>query len=77
MLGRIQQLALDACEFSAVRQPDLPPRISQAVPTRWQDWGGEGTNYWGVAAQKEAQGLTVVHMFLSFLMVSLFFDCTN
>ena len=82
VLIRIQLLALDACEFSAVRQPGLLPRISRAVPTRWRDWGwggegrggvgwgGLGTNYWGPA------GLTVLHMFLSFLMVSLFFGCT-
>ena len=43
----IQKLALNVCEFSAVRQPDQTPRISQAVPTRWWDVGG-GTNYWGL-----------------------------
>ena len=70
-LVRIQQLAVNVCEFGAVRQPDQPPTISQAVPTRWRDWGG--TNYWGIAAQ----GPTALYMFLSFSMVSLFFDCTN
>jgi hypothetical protein len=40
VLVRIRQLAMDACDFSAVRQPDLSPRISQAVPTWWWDWRG-------------------------------------
>jgi hypothetical protein len=39
VLVRIQQLALDACEFSTVRQPDQPSRISQAVLTIWRDGG--------------------------------------
>jgi hypothetical protein len=36
----IQKLALNVCEFSAVRQSDQPPRISQTVPKRWWDVGG-------------------------------------
>jgi hypothetical protein len=40
--------------------------------------GGEAsTNYRGPVVRKGAQVPTVLRMFLSFLVVSLFIDCTN
>jgi len=36
-----------------------------------------GTNYRGPAVWKGARRLTILHMFLSLLVVSSFVDCTN
>jgi hypothetical protein len=38
--------------------------------------GGSGTNYWGPAFLKWARGSTVMQMFFSFSVVSLFVDAT-
>lgn len=44
------------------------------VPTRR---GESGTNYWGPVIRKGARDLTVLHMFLSVLVLSLFVGCKN
>ena len=39
--------------------------------------GGACINFWGPAILKGTRGTTMLHMVLSFSVVSLFVDCTN
>jgi hypothetical protein len=52
-------------------------KIISSVDKKLVEGGRAGTNYRGTAVQEGARGLAMLRVFLYFIVISLFVDCTD